>query len=64
MKVFPREFSRSEQPPFPLGKTKACFPLDFRFALVGVEASLFITNNLNIVVHVYSDPYANGNCLI
>lgn len=39
-------------------------PLDFRFALVGVEASLFITENLNIVLHVYSNPYANGNCLI
>lgn len=39
-------------------------PLDFRFALVGVEASLFIAKNLNIVVHVYSNPYANRNCLI
>lgn len=31
---------------------------------MGVEASLFIAENLNIVVPVYFNPYANGNCPI
>lgn len=34
------------------------FPLHLRFALVTIEASLFIVSNLNIGLYVYSNLYA------